>query len=192
MNDSCKILDEAYVKGSILQLREENNEREFYFNGIHVDRFKMLAMAERTDDKETAWDILNIASILYHPRQDTTFNTLYGIVAMHIAQKYHEDEFTYQNLFKNNCEKCGFGRIANHKNDGRNIPDAWVEKDGELIPVEVKFSDFNKKALKQLQRYMDAYKTNHGYAVARNLTVDLPDSVTFIPFSAFDESSKEV
>lgn len=185
-----KVIKEVNTMGHVWKLCIVDGEYETYIDGNHIDRFKLLSFALNAENEKSAWMILNEASKLYHPRDDSTFNSLYSAVAETIARKYEKNEFTYQRLFKKNCEKCGFGRIVNYKDDGKNIPDAWVEKDGELIPVEAKFLNFNGKALKQLQRYMSVYGTKHGYAVAQDLTVNLPDSITFIPFSVFCEGAE--
>lgn len=120
--------------GQIFQFREENKEVEIYIDGKHVSRFEMLALALNAEDEKRAWMILNWASRLYHHRDDYVFNELYFTVASSVALKYKKDEYTYQHLFKEKCEECGYGKIISYKNDGKNIPDAWVEKDGEFIP----------------------------------------------------------
>lgn len=73
-------------------------------------------------------------------------------------------------------------RLVNVHSDPKNIPDRWIMNifDGEQIPVECKKGKFDKKALTQLQRYMDFYKSLHGIAVGSEVTCELPDNITFI------------
>ena len=66
------------------------------------------------------------------------------------------------------------------KSDGFNIPDGFVSIDGDIYPVEVKKSDFDKNALSQIKRYMHTYKSKGGIAVARKLKCSLPSNITFI------------
>lgn len=75
--------------------------------------------------------------------------------------------------------------IVTPKDNPKHKPDAWIDRNGELIPVECKLHDFDTNALKQLTRYMTFYHTEHGIAVARNLTVKLPNNIEFVPFSKF-------
>lgn len=71
-------------------------------------------------------------------------------------------------------------KLIRKKNNSKHIPDAWVEQDGEEIPVEMKLNDFDAKALKQLRRYINVYKKNKGIAIGRKLTVELPSDIRFI------------
>jgi len=58
-------------------------------------------------------------------------------------------------------------------------PDFLVKKDGVVFPVECKL-EFNKTAVKQLQRYMKLWRVTKGYAVAPMLKCELPASIVFI------------
>lgn len=163
-----------------------NGKTEYIVNGTMIDRFKLLAMAYDEDNKEKAMELLNVASIIFHPQDDEVFNTLYGTVAMAIAQNFSKNEFYYQKLFKENYSKIRKGQVIKNKNDGHNFPDAWVEENGYIIPVEVKLRKFDPKALKQLLRYMKAYGSLKGIAVARELSVKLPHNIEFISFSELE------
>ena len=50
-------------------------------DGIKLNRFDLLALASETafDDKKLAWQIMNIASIMFHPQDDKTFNVVYRL-----------------------------------------------------------------------------------------------------------------
>lgn len=91
-----------------------------------------------------------------------------------------KNEFHYQNLFKEKCESLGYGKPITRKSNLKDIPDAWVERNGEEIPVEVKLRDFNESALNQLLRYISSYKTKRGIAVGEKLTVELPENIEFV------------
>lgn len=99
-----------------------------------------------------------------------------------------KNEFYYQDLFKEKAEQLGYGKIVSHKDNPKHKPDAWISRNDELIPVECKLHNFDAKALKQLTRYMTFYHAGHGIAVARELTVSLPENIEFVPFSAFTDN----
>lgn len=80
----------------------------------------------------------------------------------------------YKKILGNNCS------IINVKNDPHHIPDFWVEINSEKIPVECKLYNFNKKAMDQLNRYMNVYNCKHGIAVGSKCTVKLPENIRFI------------
>lgn len=108
--------------------------------------------------------------------------TLYKLAvnAFKILALKEKNEYSVHTLFKENYSKIYEGEVIYHKNDPRHIPDAWVEKDGERIPVEMKRHCFDKKALEQLTRYINFYNCRHGIAVGEELTVELPDNISFV------------
>lgn len=90
-------------------------------------------------------------------------------------------EIDIQEVAKRNISKviegCQiFNRINNHKHQ----PDLWVTVYGEEIPVEIKVSNFNYKALEQLKRYMKFYNCEKGVAIGEKLTTKLPKNIMFI------------
>ena len=186
MTNELKIIDEITMMGYVYQVVEEDGEFEIYIDGKHIDRFHMLALALRADNKDSANLILKNASALYHHRGDVVFNELYEAAFERIARDfYFKNEFYYQDLFKEKAEELGYGKIVSHKDNSKHKPDAWINRNDELIPVECKLHDFDAKALKQLTRYMTFYHAEHGIAVANRLTVDLPDNIEFVSFSDF-------
>ena len=177
VNDNFETIE---INGKIFKKRNINNRIEYFVGDTYIDRFKLLSSAYDEEDKKRAWEILKIASIIFHPQNDYDFNTLYDAVAFGLVQKFQKNEFYYHNLFVKNFSKIRNGKVISHSDDGKNIPDIWVEyKNGET-PVEIKLHDFNKKALNQLLRYMNCYKTVNGIAVGEKLTVDLPPNIEFI------------
>lgn len=188
MTDESKIIDDIKMMGHTFQVVEEKNELEIYIDGEHIDCFHMLALALKVKNENSAWLILKNASILYHHRGDVVFNELYEATIEKIARDFNfKKEFYYQDLFKEKAEQLGYGKIVGHKDNPKHRPDAWINRNDELIPVECKLYSFDAKALKQLTRYMTFYHASHGIAVARELTVPLPENIEFVPFSDFTD-----
>ena len=154
-------------------------------NGFRMTSLEMLAFAERLSDKSMreAEEFLSLASRVFHPADDWAFNELYGAVRMHIAWKESvgNTEAARESYFKNNVAVIvGEGaKIAPAVASQKHRPDGWVVLNGNLMPVEIKKGNFDAKALRQLTRYMDYYKTSNGIAIGRNLTVELPDNIQF-------------
>jgi len=82
-------------------------------------------------------------------------------------------------------------KLLDKVNDPKHKPDLWVELSNKEIPVKVKKFDFGKTALRQLQRYMNFYKSTQGIAVAKNLTTELPNNIRFISIKELEEISNE-
>lgn len=167
-------------------IKTVKGKKEVYIGGAHIDRFKLLASVCNVESKKDAWKLLDVISKTFHPLDDETFNTLYGAVAMYTSIRFAKNELSYHLLFEKNYSKIREGKIVKKKTDGLNIPDLWVEKGDHIIPVEIKLKSFDKAALKQLKRYMIAYKSKYGIASAEKLTVDLPENIEFIPFSELE------
>lgn len=173
--------------GYQLKLVKIRGKKEWLLGGEILNRFDLLATASRCANENEAWEILKTASILFHPLDDPAFNELYGCVATEITRNFQKDEFYYQRLFKEKYSKLREGTVTDHPANGKDIPDAWVLKGDSLIPVEVKFGNFDKKALKQLRRYMNAYSSKSGIAVARQATVTLPHNIDFVSLKELED-----
>ena len=76
--------------------------------------------------------------------------------------------------------------IVERHNDAKHKPDFWVSNGVENVPVECKLRKFDNKAKSQLLEYIDVYDCEHGIAVARELTTDLPDNIKFIQIDITD------
>lgn len=76
-------------------------------------------------------------------------------------------EFDVHKAFWKNLHALlpGAKRVKGPEPDGKNIPDGWVDLNGELMPVEMKRDVFNGAARNQLHRYMTAYGARRGVAV---------------------------
>lgn len=157
-------------------------DREKILRNVDSQKYKMLAAAVESESEEETRDILNALNVF---RNDDVFNSLYyAVLNLVIDRRMREhqtkNEFYYQEMFRKAYPRISNTKIITVKNDGENIPDCWVEKDGKRIPVEVKKDKFGKKALRQLQRYMRVYKCNHGIAVGKKLDVNLESNIEFI------------
>ena len=94
-------------------------------------------------DRREAMEFMSLASKLYNPADCDAFNELYSSVAYRVIYETTKEEF------KNNINYIiPNSKIVNKKSNGRDIPDAWVDVNGLLIPVEVKLGGFNRKAKK--------------------------------------------
>lgn len=169
----------------------EGERTDYFVNGVMIDRFKLLAMACEAENEDEAWELMHIASILFHSQDDKTFNSLYGAVAMEITRSFIQNEFYYHGVFKKNYSKIRDGKVIKNKSDGKNIPDAWVERSGYIIPVEIKLNKFDENALQQLERYMKTYGSKKGIACARELSVKLPKNIEFISFSELEKADEK-
>lgn len=106
--------------------------------------------------------------------------------------KRENNEFYYHGLFKNNVEKILPGyKLINKLSNPKHKPDAWVLKNKEEIPVEMKVKGFDEKALEQLSRYMKFYEKDKGIAIAEELKVDLPENIIFIPLKTIKDLEQQ-
>lgn len=98
-----------------------------------------------------------------------------------LAQPREQDVYDW---FKDNFKSyfSEDAKIIKRKNDPNHKPDFWVFSFGEIMPTECKLRDFDKKALKQLQRYMEFYHCAHGVAVASDFTCEVPKNIKKIKF----------
>lgn len=112
---------------------------------------------------------------LEHCVRETTLNW-YMKTTSNEKSVYEWVKSNEKNLFKDFS-------IVKRKNHPKHIPDFWVSNGIEYRPVECKLREFNKAALKQLLRYMNFYNCKSGYAIAKELTVKLPDNIIFIKYT---------
>lgn len=161
-----------------------------------VAREYYIDMSDKDYDKyqiiEITKGILEIARNLARFSSNNTkcFYMMYVDVLHDLVKDQREHK--YQQLFKQNGPTICGGKISYHPHQNcHHIPDAWIEKDEEYIPVEVKLGDFNKSALEQLRRYMKTYKCEHGIAVGRKCTVSLDDNIQFISLKTLEKCEKK-
>lgn len=103
-----------------------------------------------------------------------------------------DTEFDKHKLFERNWRTVfdSSHELTSRKNNPAHIPDFWMRKDENFIPVEIKLNNFTTKSLKQLLRYMDFYDCERGIAVAEKLTCTLPENIKFISFKELGGSIK--
>ena len=159
----------------------------YYVNGLRIDKYDLIVAAAMADNIKYAEEILEVADRLFGRfTDDINYNVLRQTVCENIIYKeIFKDELYYQSIFKSHVKEI-LGEeynIVDIKSDGRNIPDAWVSDGIENIPVEMKIGTFNKKALIQLQRYLNKYKCNKGIAIGRELSVEMPNNIQFVDIS---------
>lgn len=105
---------------------------------------------------------------------------------------FRENEFTIQTMFNSYADRVIPGaKVVKKKNDRHNVPDSWIEIDGEEIPVEVKYGNFNERALDQLNRYVIAYSCKRGVAVGRALKAELPEGYIFVSIDELRSAQAE-
>lgn len=154
----------------------------------------MLSLAVRAfdkkNDKKLAWEFMGKAISLYGASESDKFLDLYQAVAVYLSYVSTEKslEFYYQHLFDKYAnliiKDC---KVIKKPYAGNLMPDSWIEIDGEFMPVEVKRRMFDKKALEQLEGYMNYYKTVRGVAVAKELRVDLPENILFVSINELEK-----
>ena len=167
---------------------------EFEFNGDKLAYYisyvnHICRLSTRGEDYTKLLNMLNESKHLIID-EDLETSFLEGAVCDYIFRTwlniYEITEKTVVNVFKDKIEEIiPNAKITNKDNDQKHKPDCWVLLDGEEIPVEAKLDFFNITALRQLKRYMSFYKKNKGIAVARKLTVELPENITFVNYTSF-------
>lgn len=158
---------------------------------MFISACRFLREAYLSNDKDYSNKMIAFAKDFIRGHDCPMFWTFYDCLDLRqcwIRQCDRHNETYYQNLFKEHAEKvldCKL--IKNHKDDRHHKPDAWIVFCGKETPVEVKLNNFDTKALKQLQRYINFYKTSYGIAVARKCTVELSDNIIFVPLSKLEK-----
>jgi hypothetical protein len=177
--------------GEIKLIKKNNKPQYLVIKDEKIDRFRLLSLASSISqkDEKMAWDIMRLASILFHPQNDVVFNELYDAVVSNIIYNNPKNEFQLYPKFKNKVKEL-FGKnakVIEKVNDPHYRPDIWIRIENQDIPVEIKQNNFNKKSLKQLEGYMEFYNAKYGIAVGSKLTVKLPDNIVFIPISKLND-----
>ena len=180
------------VNNHDVAVKEYNGQRVVSIDGKEIDKYKVLAAAVDAEDIKESYAFLKIAGLF---NGEEVFDSLYFAVLNTVTdrrmiEEKDKNEIYFQNLFNKIYPKISNGEIISVENDGKNIPDSWVREGGEILPVEVKKTVFGEKALKQLQRYIKAYKCNYGIAVGRTLKVNLPKNIKFVSLNQLEQSDQ--
>ena len=176
------------------ETKVENGVLYYYVNSIKIDKYDLLAAASNESSLERALEIIEVADHLFGVSPtDYTYFSLRNCVYENIMwEKSSRTELYYQDVFKKHIKEIlgNNYELVKKTSDNRNIPDAWVSCNNEIIPVEMKIGNFDGKALKQLLRYMNKYDTKNGIAIGRQLAIEIPSNIQFIPIDvvkSFDE-----
>lgn len=144
----------------------------------------ILSLIVREDDDNSREKLFSLAADLFAGSECVYFWNLYDAIRIYDAWEKNIDrdnEYSLQSAFKKCADKVIEGsKVIKGPYDRHNIPDAWLEINGEKIPVEVKLSEFNQKAADQLNRYVSTFGSKYGVAVARELTCELPANYIFV------------
>lgn len=190
--DSCEALPEDGESGT----RSTEIVQQFALFGTASF---LLAMSLEAADKESARELFKFADFLGCSFSDSpvfdsdAYSTLSYAVGGDVLSKFHRDEFYYQELFKEfasvvvpDCEVITRAQTRYDK------PDAWISVNGDDVPVEVKLGEFDKKAMKQLERYMSVYECEYGVAVGKTTDIEpWPDNVFWVSTATLDELEKQ-
>lgn len=148
-------------------------------NLLAVDESVKKAYEKSTQND---WSALDVAEILNDLGAYYIGQTIRETLLRNLMNNGKAREKDVHKWFKENCEHV-LGepyKITSFKNCAKYQPDAWVTKEGQLIPVECKLTNFDHKALLQLIKYMKHYGAVNGIAVAKNLCCELPENITFV------------
>jgi len=178
-----------YLEGSSSYgvIYEDGKFSSFLMDGEEKSLFDILTDIKKfiyEDAMDSAKKLLKTYKPLIFASGDDNLIEYYHSIQFEYFYWRHsakESEFKYQKLFKDKVENLyPEYKLTTMEHNPEHIPDAWVEKSGEKIPVEVKLRSFDKAALRQLERYIAAFQTKEGIAVARDVTVELPENIRFI------------
>lgn len=165
----------------------ENGVLVYYVNGLRIDKYDLIVAAALANNTEYAEEILEVTDRLFgRYTDDANYNVLRQVVFENVMfEEMLKDEIYYQNIFKSHIKEILGEKytLVSIKSDGRNIPDAWVSNDIENMPVEMKVGSFNKRALQQLQRYLEKYSCNKGIAIGKEPSIEIPSNIQFINIS---------
>lgn len=171
-------------------------EIEFSVDGLETDEWSIMARVLDLGDPFEQTFAMNALRHMLRVEGTIEFERISEALVDYMRIKdtmiRNRTEYYYQQLFIDSVPRI-FGpdtRVIHKDNLPDNIPDLWIESAGSEIPVEIKKWNFDTAALKQLKRYMWAYKTQTGIAVGNKLTVKLPKGITFIPLSDFVSDSE--
>ena len=167
-----------------INLKEEQLKKE-YINGFELADLIVRLSFLNPRKMDLLLKLIDLAKIL--SPELNKLNFLCHSVTTTIMKNFMDSSTTERDVqlwfIKNVKSIVGDSfEIAELKSNAKNRPDAWLKKEEELIPVEMKLHEFNSKALKQLIRYMNYYKCSSGIAVGKRLDCVLPEGITFVKY----------
>lgn len=163
------------------------NKPEEFFAKSHLTLLEMLFCSRLLEDPGTAYDrhfnwISEVGKIGFNQNDLTLFSKAYSCIALDTARRSLTSESTLMEKFKNGIGTYISGAtIVSGPTSFAHRPDAWVMlQSGEVCPVEGKHTIADKKALKQLLRYMQVFSRSTGVLVAQFISVEIPKNVIFV------------
>jgi hypothetical protein len=151
---------------------------ELYEHVVALNRIAESALGDSVKSAEECFSRINALE----PMPETKFI----MIAMKMAavSLLNNDEPQIQGRFFDRLDEFlpGAKRVS-VKNLPLDRPDGFVEYHGFVCPVEVKRHQFDRNAKDQLRRYMRAYDSRKGIAVAPKLTALLPPDMIFVEVS---------
>lgn len=179
----------------VVSSREVSEVKKININGYSLDYIELYELISKMSYEVSKYglgnllELIKIAKLITPKEKNIPFleNSVREIVLRNFENSL-PTEFDIHNVVKENIHKViGSCKIIKKQNHGKHQPDIWVNILGEEIPIEVKLKTFDGKALKQLRRYMEFYRTDKGICVARTLSVRLPENIRFISIKELEE-----
>lgn len=167
----------------VYEIKFINGEKKLFINGEISNPYILLSNAIDEKDDNVSREYLHLANNF---RDDNIYNNLYFATLSTVTDRIMSKrigeftEFDVHELFKKRYPLISGAEIINVQSNKQDIPDVWVLENGLKIPVEIKKGRFNKSALRQLKRYINAYNCSFGIAVGEEVTVDLPGNIKFV------------
>lgn len=160
---------------------------EDFFSKSHLTILEMLFCFKLLEDpgidhgRYFDW-ISEVGKIGFNQSDFTLFSKAYSCAAMDTARRSLTSEVTVMEKFKNGIGTYISGAtIVSGPTSPLHKPDAWVMlQSGDVCPVEGKHTVADKKALKQLLRYMHIFSRVTGILVAQFISVEIPKNVIFV------------
>lgn len=183
--ETLKFFSERNLICSLLMDKDNDDTLPLPYQFLAVATLFLNSYPSNSQARDIFFEILHLARIFYFLREDNnkTFHRFYHCVLFDGVHYYKEDEAFVHQLFRN-----AYRTVHQPKKDAHNQPDAWLKSSkGDFIPVEMKKNKFDKKALKQLERYIKAFDCKEGIAVGSTLDTELPDYIKFISISQLRE-----
>lgn len=195
IKEGSKVIHSEKYEGSAV-VYDGDRFDYFLINGEKETLQEMVTDIKRQIDAgkyKHARELIRYINPLVQQHKDDNLREYFDLVEHYLLQERaanKKDEYYYQKLFNDKCEIILDGvKLIKKKSIYGHYPDAWVKIGVEEIPVEVKLNDFDKKALKQLERYINVYNKKKGIAVGRKLSVELPHNIAFVSLDELEQNN---
>lgn len=180
-------------------IKIENKEIKVNIRGYlldYIDLYELVSEMSYEVHKyglSNLLDLVNLAKSITPKKKELPFleNSIRELILRNF-QNGLSNEFDIHDLARSNLTKVIPGcKIIKRRNNPQHQPGLWISIGAEKIPVEVKLHDFDLKALEQLERYMQFYKSKKGVGVARSISIKLPSNIKFISIEELEGKHNE-